>query len=580
MQLDKRSLKKRLAIVNHELPADIVIKNGKIIDVFNQEIIEEDIAICDGIIVGIGEFEGKQMIDAENRYICPSFIDGHVHIESSMVTPAEFCKVVVPHGVTTVITDPHEIANVAGKKGIEFMMENSKDIPLDVFFMLPSSVPATPFENSGAELTANDLDSFYSHKRVLGLAEVMDFPSLQNGNDSIIDKIAAASKHKGRIDGHLAGLGPDAVNMYKSAGITTDHECHTPSEAKERLKRGMYLLIREGSVAKDLKSLISIVTERNARRCLFCTDDKHLDDLIGEGSIDHNVRLAIQEGLDPLIAIGMATINAAECYGLSNKGAIAPGYDADLLFLDDLNSIKISEVYKEGKLVAKSGKYVGEASPVPAPATSLTDTVHTPKITKKELEIPINHSDKAYIIEIIPNQLRTTKCIEKVDVDEGCFSPSLSKDQLKICVVERHKQTGNIGKGIVKGFGIRDGAIATTVAHDSHNIVAVGTNDGDILKAIHSLKAINGGLVVIKNGEVTSSLSLPIAGLLSNEDSNTVYNGLIKIKSALSEVGFTGSFNPFLTLSFLTLPVIPSLKITDLGLFDVKSFQHISVEAE
>ncbi|WP_175987873.1 adenine deaminase [Bacillus sp. Marseille-Q1617] len=580
MQLDKNSLKKQIAVANHEMPADIVIKNGKIIDVFNQEILEEDIAISGGIIVGIGEYEGKQVIDAEKRYISPSFIDGHVHIESSMVTPVEFCKVVVPHGVTTVITDPHEIANVAGRKGIEFMLENSKDVPLDVFFMLPSSVPATPFENSGAVLTANDLDPFYSHKRVLGLAEVMDFPSLQNANDSIIDKIAAASRHKARIDGHLAGLGPDAVNMYKSAGITTDHECHTPSEAKERLKRGMYLLIREGSVAKDLKSLITVVTERNARRCLFCTDDKHLDDLIGEGSIDHNVRLAIKEGLDPLIAIGMATINAAECYGLSNKGAVAPGYDADLLFLDDLNSINISDVYKKGKLVAKSGKYVGEAIPGAAADTSLTDTVNIPVMTKKELEIPIKHTDKAHIIAIIPNQLRTTKCIEKVDVNEGYFSPSVSNDQLKICVVERHKKTGNIGKGVVKGFGIKDGAIATTVAHDSHNIVAVGTNDGDILKAVNSLKDINGGLVVIKNGKAITSLSLPIAGLLSNEESSAVYNGLVKIKYALSEVGFTGSFNPFLTLSFLTLPVIPSLKITDLGLFDVESFQHISVEAE
>ncbi|MGR3763245.1 adenine deaminase [Rossellomorea sp. NS-SX7] len=580
MKLEKQSLKKRIAAANHEVPADIVIKNGKIIDVFNGEIIEGDLAISEGVIVGIGEFEGNQIIDARNRYICPSFIDGHVHIESSMVTPAEFCKVVVPHGVTTVITDPHEIANVSGKKGIEFMIENSKDIPLDVFFMLPSSVPATPFENSGAELTASDLDSFYSHKRVLGLAEVMDFPSLQNGKDSILDKIVAASEKKGKIDGHLAGLGPDAVNIYKSAGITTDHECHTPSEAKERLKRGMYLLIREGSAAKDLTSLISVVTERNARRCLFCTDDKHLDDLIGEGSIDYNVRLAIQEGLDPLIAIGMATINAAECFGLSNKGAIAPGYDADFLLLDDLDSIEISEVYKNGNLVAKAGTYVGEDIHAPGPDSSLTNTVNIPPISKGDLVIPVNHSDKACIIEIIPNQLRTIKSVETIEVNDGSFSPSVTKDQLKICVVERHKHTGNIGKGIVKGFGIKEGAIATTVAHDSHNIVAVGTSDGDILKAIQSLNEINGGLVVVQNGKVITSLSLPIAGLLSNHDSSTVYNGLMKLKSALSEVGFTGTFNPFLTLSFLTLPVIPSLKITDLGLFDVESFRHISVEAE
>ncbi|MCA1055645.1 adenine deaminase [Rossellomorea aquimaris] len=580
MKLSKQTLKKQIAVANHERPADLVIKNGQLVDVFNLEITEGDIAISDGMIVGIGPFEGKQVIDADNRYICPSFIDGHVHIESSMVTPAEFSKVVIPHGVTTVITDPHEIGNVAGTEGIQFMLDNSENIPLDVFCMLPSSVPATPFENSGAELLAPDLKPFYSHDRVLGLAEVMDYPSLQRTQNSIIDKIIDVSMEEGKIDGHLAGLNSDAINIYRSAGITTDHECHTASEAKERLKRGMYLLIREGSVAKDLSSLIGVVTEKNARRCLFCTDDKHIDDLIKDGSIDHNVRLAIKEGVDPLLAISMATINAAECYGLSTKGAIAPGYEADFLLLDDLDSIKIAEVYKKGQLVAKSGKVIGDGIPESAPSESLTNTVKIQPLSEKDLRIPLHESNKANIIEIIPNSLRTSKVTETVTVEDGSFTPSITMDQLKICVIERHHHTGNIGRGILKGLGIKQGAIATTVAHDSHNIVAAGTNDSDLLSAVHALEELNGGLVVVKEGNVIASLALPIAGLLSDGDSDTVYNGLHMIKSALTEVGFEGNFNPFLTLSFLTLPVIPSIKITDLGLFDVESFQHISVEAE
>ncbi|MFD2923373.1 adenine deaminase [Halobacillus naozhouensis] len=578
MNTDKEKLTKRIAIATKQIPADIVIKNGQIIDVFNLEVTTGDLAISDGVFVGIGEFHGKQVIDAKGRYVCPAFIDGHVHIESSMVTPSEFAKVILPHGVTTVVTDPHEIGNVFGKDGVKFMLDDSDHIPLDVFFMLPSCVPATSVENSGAELTAADLEPFYNHNRVLGLAEVMDYPALQNADDSIIDKIVMASSDSKQIDGHLAGLDTNAINVYKSAGIRTDHECHTASDAVERLRRGMYLLIREGSAAKDLPTLIPVVNQNNLRRCLFCTDDKHLDDLVAEGSIDHNVRLAIQHGIEPLSAIQMASLNASECYKLHEKGAIAPGYDADFLLLDDLESITISQVFKSGQLVARNGDYVSDW-PTKAKLTQpFKHSVHIPKLSQKDLQIPFRKSGKGNIIEVVPNQLTTNKLIEDVHLEDGSFIPSIEKDQLKIVVVERHQNTGNIGLGVVKGFGLKGGAIATTIAHDSHNIVATGTNDTDILKAIDVVHNLGGGLVIIKSGETVASLTLPIAGLTSDQNYHTVNRDLIKLKQALSALEFAGEFDPFLTLSFLTLPVIPSLKLTDLGLFDVETFQHIQVE--
>ncbi|MGN7296295.1 adenine deaminase [Ferdinandcohnia sp. SAFN-114] len=576
--MEKELVRKRIAVSCKQIPADLVIKNGKIIDVFNLDIIEADVAISDGMFVGIGEFEGKQVIDAKNRYVCPAFIDGHVHIESSMVSPSEFAKVVLPHGVTTVITDPHEIGNVSGSEGLSFMIEDSKNLPLDVFLMLPSSVPATSFENNGADLKAKDLEPFYSHPRVLGLAEVMDFPSLKNAEDSILDKIVMTAKHHGLMDGHLAGVDTNAIDIYRTAGIKTDHECNTAQDALERLRRGMYVLIREGSVAKDLKTLIKVLTPTNARRCLFCTDDKHLDDLIEEGSIDHNIRLAIEEGISPLQAIQMATLNAAECYRLPDKGAIAPGYDADFLLLDQLETIQITEVYKSGNLVAQNGRFVGKSDAKHVPNTQLMSTVHVSELHEKDIQIPFRNGNKANIIEIIPNQLITNKLVEQVTVENGDFQPSIENDQLKLVVIERHKNTGNIGLGVVKGFGFTDGAIATTIAHDSHNIVATGTNDGDILVAIQVLKDMNGGLVIVKNKQIMASLSLPIAGLMSDKDSQTVNVELDQLKLSLSQLGFVGEFNPFLTLSFLTLPVIPSLKLTDLGLFDVETSTHIPVQ--
>jgi adenine deaminase len=579
MYMGRNQVEKRISVASKREPADTVIKNGKIIDVFNSEIIEGDIAIVDGYFAGIGEFEGRNVIEANGRYVSPAFIDGHVHIESSMVTPNEFAKVLLTHGVTTAITDPHEIANVLGAEGIQYMLDSSENLPFDFYFMLPSCVPATEFENSGATLNAEDLSPFYQQSRVLGLAEVMNFPAVLNAEQDMIEKILDAQNNSKKVDGHAAGLSANDINVYMSAGIRTDHESTTAEEAKERLRRGMYLMIREGTVAKDLKQLISIVNERNARRCLFVTDDKHLDDLIDDGSIDHNVRLAIGSGLSPITAIQMATINAAECYGLDTKGAIAPGYKADFFLFDDIEKINIESVYKDGKLVIDNGKLVHELNnPTLVENARLRNSVRYHEIREAHFQMPLK-THKANIIEIIPNSLVTKHTIEKVEICDGVFQTSISDDHLKLAVIERHHLTEQIGLGIVKGLGLKSGAIATTIAHDSHNLVIAGTSDLDMVVAAKAIKDMQGGLVVVNQGKVIASLQLSIAGLMSDRSSQEVYSSLHDINLALKELGANDHFNPFLTISFLTLPVIPELKLTDKGIFCVSKFEHIDLEA-
>ncbi|MBP1996636.1 adenine deaminase [Paenibacillus eucommiae] len=579
--------RKIAAAAKREL-ADIVIINGRIIDVFNQTIISGDVAITDGLIVGIGEYEGHVTIDAKDRFICPGFIDGHVHIESAMLPPNEFAKVVLPHGVTTVIADPHEIANVCGEAGLDYMIASSEDIPLEVYFMLPSCVPATPFENAGARLDAEQLAPYYKHGRVLGLGEVMNAPAVISGEAAMLDKLISASSQGKLIDGHAAGLHADAINVYMTADIRTDHECTEPAEVLDRLSRGMYVMLREGSAAKNLKQLSKAVNSKNARRCLFVTDDRHLDDLMEEGSIDHCVRLAIAEGIEPLLAIQMATLNAAECFGLRNKGAIAPGYAADLIFLHQLEEVTISQVYKAGKLVADEGEFLESCTPSPAVQApmGLMDSIRMLPVSGQDLQITFqNIPAVANIIEIIPNSILTRHLVEEVDIADTAdtgggrrFQPSTVKDQLKMIVVERHKATGNVGVGILKGLGIASGAIVSTIAHDSHNVVAAGTNDADLLLGLHTIQEIKGGIVVIDKGKVLASLSLPVAGLLSDQDHRLVSKQLTALNDALRSIGFQGDFNPFLTLSFLALPVIPEIKLTDRGLFHVRNFEPIGVE--
>ncbi|MDF2788542.1 MAG: ade [Neobacillus sp.] len=579
--MERKQLARRISVASGKEPADTVVKNGRIIDVFNGEIIEGDIAIVDGYFAGVGQYDGKHIVDAKGRYVVPAFIDGHVHIESSLVTPSEFAKVLLPHVVTTVIADPHEIANVLGTAGIQYMLDSSEDLPFDIYIMLPSCVPATSFENSGAILKAENLKPLYQYPRVLGLAEVMNFPAVLNAEDDMLNKISDAKQFGKKVDGHAAGLSGSDLNVYMAAGIKTDHESTTVEEAKERLRSGMYLMIREGTVAKDLQNLIPVVNGYNSRRCLFVTDDKHLDDLVLEGSIDHNVRLAINSGISPITAIQMGTINAAECFGLSDKGAIAAGYKADFSLVEDLDTLKIVHVYKDGKAVVQDGKLVTDISTIHMEdSDSLRNSVRFNDLLKADLNIPLS-INKANIIEIIPNSLVTRHIVKEVDIcNQGLFQPSTSSDQLKLAVIERHHLTKQIGLGIVKGLGLKYGAIATTIAHDSHNLIIAGTNDDDMILAANTIKEMQGGLVVIKEGQVLASLELPIAGLMSDRPYREVYISLNNLHIALEKLGANDHFNPFLTLSFLALPVIPEIKLTDKGLFKVSTFEHINISPD
>ncbi|TWT25874.1 adenine deaminase [Planomicrobium sp. CPCC 101110] len=570
--MKKEQLTSRILASTKQKPADLVIRNGRIVNVFTKELTAGDIAITDGVIIGVGDYEGVQEIDAEGRFVAPGLIDAHVHIESSMVTPHQFSQIVLPHGVTSVITDPHEIANVMGAAGIDFMLKDSESVMLDIFVMLPSCVPATSFENSGAVLAAKDLEQFVGHQRVLGIAEVMDFPAVLRADSGMLDKLMLSAQR----DGHAAGLTDNDLNVYRTAGISTDHECVTKEEMIERLRRGMYVMLREGSVAKNLEALLEAVTEANAHRCLFCTDDKHLDDLIDEGSIDYNVRAAIRRGIDPITAISIGSLHAAQCYGLQMKGAVAPGFDADLILLDDLEAFSISEVYKNGVLVGQNGAYTGPVGERAA-VEEVRDTVNISGYTENSLQIGMAESVKANVIGINPNNLVTEHLVEQVEAENGRFVPNAEKDLLKIAVIERHNATGNIGLGIVKGLGLKRGAIATTVAHDSHNIIAAGTNDEDILTAVKSLQSMEGGLAVVEGGNVLAALPLAVAGLMSEESFQQVYEGIKALDESLLQLGAPTHFNAFLTLSFLSLPVIPHLKITDCGLFDMAKFQHIAV---
>lgn len=577
MRTPEEKLIRRIAVAGKREPADLVVKNGTIVNVFTGAAMAGDVAIADGVIVGIGRFDGKEVVDAQGRYLVPGLIDGHVHIESTMLTPREFAKVSLLHGVTTAITDPHEIANVAGTDGIDYMLRDAAGVPMDLFVMLPSSVPATPFETSGAKLAAGDLAPYLSHPGVLGLAEVMDYPAVRDADPVMIGKLV--SSRDAHIDGHAAGIDREGLNVYGAAGIRTDHEGITAEEAQDRLDLGFYLQIREGTVCKNLDALLPVVNERTSSRCLFVTDDMLPDDLVDEGGVDHVVRLAIAKGLDPIVAVQMATINAAECFRLRDRGAIAPGYVADFLVVDDLSRLSIRAVYKNGVRVAEDGKLIERHFPSADRADGVTlPNIRAKDVAQDDLAIPLA-SPRCNVIGIVPNQIVTRHLVEEADVENGLFRASTAKDQLKLAVVERHRATGNIGLGIVKGFNFKRGAIATTVAHDSHNIVIVGASDADMTAAFSHLVRIGGGLAIACDGQVVAALPLPVAGLMSDQSYEAVYENVKTLNEALGEIGFEEPFNPFLTLSFLTLPVVPSLKLTDLGLFEFRSYGHIPVQA-
>ncbi|MBC2184440.1 adenine deaminase [Listeria sp. FSL L7-0233] len=573
-----KQLQERVAVSDGRAKADLVITNGRIINVFSGEIMDGDIAIKNGYIAGIGNFpDAEEVIDAAGAFIAPGFIDAHVHVESAMVTPAEFARVLLPNGVTTIVTDPHEIANVAGEKGIEFMLEDAKGAPLDMFVMLPSSVPATDGEHNGETLHAEKLHPLYRHEKVIGLAEVMDFPSVAKGSSDILTKIIDAKKEGGRIDGHGAGLTSADLNNYLAVGIRTDHESTTAKEATDRLRAGMFVMLREGTVGRDLLQTIPAVSEKNSHRFCFCTDDKLINDLITEGSINYNIRLAINNGIEPITAIQMATINAANCHNLPYLGAIAAGYQADIVFLQDLETVEISKVLKNGEVVVENGVRHEAAFKQQAAVPFVSPPIHH-HLQLQDLVLPLT-KETCYVIGMQPNSLFTEKRIEQVTIQHGKFVPNVENDLLKMAVVERHHDTGCVGVGIVKGFGLTEGAIATTVAHDSHNIVAVGVSDEAMKAAIDHITQTGGGIAVVDGaGKVLHDLALPIAGLLSDKPYEEVETDLAGLLKAFNQISSAKGFDPFLTLSFLTLPVIPELKLTDQGLFDFATFQIIPNE--
>ena len=587
--INKQKLINHIKASNKNISCDLVIKNVTIIDVFNKNSFVDTIGIKDGYIVGIGDYDGAEVIDGTNKYICPGLIDSHCHIESSLVTPAEYYKVALLNGVTSVIADPHEISNVMGTDGIEFMLNSSKGIPFDTYFMLPSCVPGTSFENSGATLLAKDLKDFYSNDKILGLAEVMDYPAVSNCEDNMIDKIYDAIINNKVIDGHGAGLTTMMINTYRNANILTDHECINAEEALAKVRRGMYVLIREGSVAKNLKELLPAVNESNSSRFCFCTDDKHIDDMAHTGSINSSIVYAIKNGLSPETAIQMATINPSTLYKLNNKGAIAPGYIADFVLLNNLEEFQISSVYKEGTLVVHDGKLItsnDKSIENSALEHSAANTIHLPSLKEDDfkINIPNINSKKLNVIQIIPNKLESIHLkINISDIDSmknnefDYFRCSPKDDLIKISVVERHNATGNIGLGILKGLGIKEGAIGTTIAHDSHNLILAGTNDKDMLFAAKKLENIHGGIIVVRDETVLAFIQLEIGGLMTNRKYNEIEDDLEKLHYAVKIIAPDIDFNPFLTLSFLSLPVIPDIKITDKGLFDVVSFKFIDI---
>lgn len=569
----KDAMKRLIQTAQHPDEADLIIQNGTIVDVFSLETFTADIAVKNGFIVGIGTYpNGKSVIDASGKYVMPGFIDGHIHIESTMVTPSEFSRALIKHGVTTVVTDPHEIANVAGRIGMDFMLEDAARTDMDILMKLPSCVPATPFEQNGATLTADDLRPYLPHQNVIGLAEVMDYPSVLNADEGMLEKIQMTTEAGLTVDGHAAGLPDAALNVYSTAGIRNDHEAVTAEEAVARVRRGIHVLVREGSAAKDLLALLPAIHERNSSRFSFCTDDKHLDELAEEGTVNYAAQLAIKHGLDPLIAIQMATINNAVCHGIENKGAVAPGYRADILITSDLTALQPETIIKDGRVLDLTALKSCRAA-VPQTVKS---SLNLKKVTKESLQIPLQEGQKAMVIGVVPGRIITDKIEADVKIENGFFVPDAERGQLKMVVCERHHATGSIGAGIVSGLGLKQGAIASTVAHDSHNLVVAGTNDKDMLLAIEEAERMQGGLVIVDNGKVLASVPLRVGGIMSEKPYEEVIEELHHLHEQLAVIA-EESQNIFMILSFLCLPVIPSLKLTDKGLFDVDSFQHIEV---
>ena len=552
-----------IAVAAGREKADLVLKNAKYLNVFSNEFLSGDIAVSNGLIAGVGKYDGKTEIDVSGKLVLPGFIDAHIHLESSMVTPAEFAKAVVAHGTTTVITDPHEITNVMGIDGVEYMIQASQNLPIDVHFMMPSCVPATEIDESGAELDCKDIDLYLDNKKVLGLAEMMNYVGVINGDKNVLSKIVTSQAHHKKIDGHAPELSGNDLNAYLDAGVYSDHESTTLENPLEKLRKGQFIMIREGTAAHNLKALMPLLTQQYYSRCMFATDDKHPSDLLHGGHIDYIVKQALKNGADPIVALKTATHHAARYFLLNNKGAIASGYLADIVVVDNLEDFNVETVFKCGKLV-----FDGEVKDFSAPtvdeklAEKCFDTFHLDSVTPSSFKV----DGKLGLIGLVGGELLTRNLgtADKIDVEN---------DILKIACIERHKGTNHIGVGYVKGYSLKSGAVATSVAHDSHNIITVGCNDDDIAVAVNAIKDSKGGIAVVENGKIKALLELPIAGLMSDEPLTTVNEKLENAKSSAYELGADKSIDPFMTLSFLSLPVIPSLRITTKGVFDAENWK-------
>jgi adenine deaminase len=556
-----RNLPQKLSIARGEQPAELLFKNAKLVNVLSGEIHAANVAVDDGRVIGIGDYKARKVIDLRGAYLAPSLIDGHFHVESSMLMAPEFARAVVPHGTGAVVIDPHEYANVLGLDGIRYVLESSKNLPLDFFIMLPSCVPATALETAGARITADDLRLMIGDERVAGVAELMNFPGVYLGAKSELAKIEAG---KGKcIDGHAPGLRGKNLNAYVLAGVRSDHESVEVPEAREKLRLGMHILLREGSTERNLAHLLPLVNANNAANCSFATDDKLAGDLVNEGHIDHCIRKSIKLGLSPITALQIATINVARHYRLHNLGAIAPRYWADFIVFDDLKKFRVRQTYKKGVLVAEDGKYLSKSiARVPLPRSTMNL-----RYQPRDLVVAANRAKKIRVIEIVPDQIVTKEIITTPKVEDGEIVSDIQRDILKLVVVERHRATGNVGVGFVRGFKLQRGAIGSTVAHDAHNVVVAGTNDADILRVIEELERLQGGQVAVANGKVKAELGLPIAGLVSDRPLNEVIKRMDALNAAAHALGCDLDA-PFMTLSFLSLSPIPQLKLTDQGLID------------
>ena len=567
-KINRKLLKKQriIAAAAGREPADLVLKNATFVNVFSYELSTMDIAVAEGLIVGMGSYQGRSEVDCTGKIVLPGFLDAHIHLESSLVSPTEFVKAVLPHGTTTVVTDPHEIANVMGTDGIEYMLQATEDLPVDVRFMLPSCVPATPLDESGAILDYRAIDSFYDHPRVQGLAEMMNFVGAINGDEQTVEKIVAAQAHHKKIDGHAPDLQGNDLNAYIAAGVYSDHECHDVKDAIAKLERGQFIMIREGTAARNLEALMPLLTGKYADRCMFCTDDKHPNDLLEKGHIDYIVKKAISLGADPITAVKVACHNAARYFLLNNRGGISPGYLADFVIIDNFQDFNIEQVYKKGVLMVDHGEIQDFPSPEIEPylVERAHKTFHVAALTAEDFA----EKRPRGIIGTVDGEITTVDAgySDRIDVEY---------DVLKIAVVERHKNTHHIGIGYIQGYGLKSGAVATSISHDSHNIIVVGTNETDMAAAVNRVVELNGGIVVWDGGQSVAEVPLAIAGIMSDEPLVTVNEKLETAKDAAHKLGVNPGIDPFMTLSFMALPVIPSLRITTRGVFDVTTQSYV-----